>query len=77
MTTDLIIAVLSFVGGGGLMSVFLIREKQKSAKIDNAEKIIGMYRDIADEWKKLVCYNLSCDMRTPKYECKNLELNKK
>lgn len=71
--TEIIVAVLSFVGGGGLISVFLIREKQKSAKIDNAEKIIGMYRDIADEWKKLVCYNLSCDMRTPKYECKHLE----
>lgn len=68
VVVEILSCILTFIAGGGLVSVFLIKEKKKSAKLDNADKIIDMYKEITLEWKKLVCYNITCEMRNPKYK---------
>ena len=41
---EILSCILTFIAGGGLVSVFLIKEKKKSAKLDNADKIIVSFK---------------------------------
>lgn len=47
--TNIIIAV---IGAGGLTSIFLIVEKKSAAVLENAQKLIDMYKRLAEEYQE-------------------------
>ena len=47
--TSIIVAI---VGVGGFTSVFLIVEKKSAAVLENAQKLIDMYKGLAEEYKQ-------------------------
>lgn len=55
-----ICGIVSVLLGGGLLSVALVKEKVREARIDNDRKIIEMYSDIAKRYEDLACFRQSC-----------------
>lgn len=43
--------IIAIIGAGGLTSVFLIVEKKSAAVLENAQKLIDMYKQLADEYR--------------------------
>lgn len=60
---SIIIAIIGVIGGGGLVSLFLIPAKVKNAKIDNSKRIVEMYADLADKYEQLACFRKACSDR--------------
>lgn len=60
---EFISALLGFAGGGGLLSIFLIRQKLKTAKIENSKEIIKLYKDYVADFRTFLCYDKGCQTR--------------
>lgn len=60
---EFISALLGFIGGGGLLSVFLIKSKLKSAKIENSKEIINLYKEYIADFRTFLCYDKGCQNR--------------
>ena len=52
--TQIIIALISALVGGGIVRFSLIPEKKASAKLDNAERLVVKYEDILSDYKKQI-----------------------
>lgn len=44
--------VIAIIGAGGLTSIFLIVEKKSAAVLENAQKLIDMYKRLAEEYQE-------------------------
>lgn len=43
--------VIAIIGAGGFTTIFLIVEKKSAAVLENAQKLIDMYKSLAEEYK--------------------------
>lgn len=49
---EIIIAMISFVSGGGLLGLFTLRQSRESKQIDNAAALVNEYRELLDQYKQ-------------------------
>lgn len=49
--SDIILALISFVTGGGLTGLITIRQSKNRAEIDNASALVAEYKSLLEEYK--------------------------